>query len=128
MEYFFEFLTTYFLGFITYPFYLIYWGIIAPKNFVTWLIFCVIVISILQKYKLRKYLKLFLAVFVFPGTIICGSATVIPWPFSVYTAFSEGDCTPFWALFSSLILNVLIAQFFSRLYKYFNSMRRVKKA
>ena len=105
MEIYFEFLITYFVGVVIYPFFVIFWGVSAPIYIGVWFFISVLGIYLLLRYKKPELLKIFVAFFIMPGTIICGAATSVPWPMAALSEQSGSGCTPVWALLSSLVFN-----------------------
>jgi len=55
--------------------------------------------------------KLFLCWLVFwfmPGTIICGAATLVPWPMALVMAFAQDGCSTALSLGISLVFNAIL--------------------
>ena len=109
MEIFLEFLSVYWLGVAIYPFYLWFWFISTPIWLVAWLVIGLLLTATLVRFALKKWLKFFVAIWVLPGTVICGAGSVAPWPFALMSLLaSEGGCTPAWALVTALLFNLFL--------------------
>lgn len=108
MEAYIEFLTMYLVGIVIYPFYLVYWFISTPLWLSVWLVVSAVVLVVLHKLGSLSWRKPFIAIWILPGTIICGAATVVPWPLAVSSFASGTGCTTSWALFSALVFNFII--------------------
>jgi len=83
-----DFIAAYFLFLPVYPLAIV-------ENFFrdfmasfAWLAIAVLILFIAIKFDLRIFRKIFLAIWVMPGTIVCGSATIAPWPLTVPYLFS----------------------------------------
>ena len=57
----------------------------------------------------KSYLFLaWLVIWFMPGTIICGSATMVPWFTTIWVALSTGGCSNLFSLSFSLAVNSII--------------------
>ena len=128
MDVFTEFLTTYIIGVVLYPLFIAYWGVSAPIYIGIWLVLCSAIFYLLLRFRKKEITKIFVAVFVLPGTIICGAATVVPWPMAVLSAQSGSGCTPIWALLISLVMNFIVVYTGAYIVSKFKRWRQAKNA
>jgi len=112
-----EVVTVYFAGLILYPvalgFYAlemeIYWELAA------WGALGAAVVFLLRFFSKKVLALFFAAVWFMPGTVICGSATVLPWPATVYMLFNDGGCSSYFSVLFTLACNLLVFFFASKL-------------
>lgn len=123
-----EFLIMHFTGVAIYPFYLAYWSFSSPLWMGIWLIIAVVILYLVNKNYSYVWRNLFIAIWIFPGTIICGSATVVPWPLAVLSFFSGTGCSPIWALISSFAFNIIVVHLVFQCWTIFRTKRSSKNA
>lgn len=110
-----EFIITYFLFL---PFYPLAWIESFNRSFVlttVWLLVSVVTIFFTGKLGFKKFRKIFIAVWVMPGTIVCGAATIAPWPLTLFYVSGKGSCTTVISALVTLLLNFILVFGFSRL-------------
>jgi len=103
-----DFIAAYFIFLPAYPLFLIgiFWG--APLKSLIWLIVIVVILRITTKLNLVLYRKIFISVWVMPGTIVCGSAAIVPWPLTVPGLFSKYGCANSLSISVTLIFNLIL--------------------
>jgi predicted membrane protein len=128
MDVFIEFLLTYIIGIILYPLFIAVWGVSAPIYIGVWVFLCTAFLYLFLRYRKRGIVKIFVAVFVLPSTVICGAATVVPWPIAILSAQSNSGCTPIWALLTSLVMNFIVVYIGTYIVYRFKHWRQAKNA
>lgn len=119
-----EFLLIYCFGLAIYPYFLLYWFSAVGVETLIYLVPTALGCVLLARYRQRLLLKLFIATILLPGTVICGSATVIPWPMALASYLSGSACTPLWALLTALVFNLALVFLFSSLISRIKRHRR----
>ena len=108
-----DFIATYFLFLPVYPLALIEQFSRGPMGLVAWFVVSILVAYLLVRFKQRTALKIFIAVWIMPGTIVCGAAAIAPWPLTIPYMFMVGGCTNFLSASITLVFNVILVFGFS---------------
>ena len=75
---------------------------------VGWVFIGVLVVFALKRAKRRAYLLAWIAIWFMPGAIICGSATLVPWPMTLYGSITGSECSTPLSVLLSLFFNSLL--------------------
>lgn len=103
-----DFIAAYFLFLPVYPLAVIENFSRGPLASIVWLAIAILAIFLSIKFEWIAFKKTFIAIWVMPGTIVCGAATIAPWPLTVPYMFSEGDCVTIVSTLATLIFNFLL--------------------
>jgi hypothetical protein len=68
----------------------------------------ILVIFVAITYAYRLCRKILISLWLMPGTIVCGAATIAPWPFTILYMFYEGGCVTVISTLVTLLFNFLI--------------------
>ena len=103
-----DFIAAYFLFLPIYPLAVI-------ENFsrgwelsVIWIAVAIVVIFVSTKFNYRLFRKIFISIWLMPGTIVCGAAAIAPWPLTVPYMFYDGGCATIISALVTLLFNFLI--------------------
>jgi len=75
-----------------------------------WLAIAIIGLFLAYKFDLSLFRKIFIAVWVMPGTIVCGAAGIMPWPLALTW---YGTCAGLFSISVTLIFNFILIFSFS---------------
>ena len=103
----------YFMYWAMYPITFIGEAIVTPQWSVTGL-----VITLLLYRFARRVLPIWTALWLMPGTIICGAAAVVPLPIAALAASKPGACSSPTALAVCALLNLLLVYAFRATYRH----------
>ena len=73
-----------------------------------WLGISILVMFVSIKYDFTLFKKIFISIWLMPGTVVCGAATIAPWPLTVPYMFYEGGCATIISTLVSLLFNFII--------------------
>lgn len=79
------------------------WGYFAG-----WILVGAAVAFPLSRLKRRFYMLAWITIWFMPGTIICGSAALVPWPMALYGSILGSECSTPLTVVLSLLFNALI--------------------
>lgn len=82
---------TYVLFLATYPVAIALYALDDPGKFAVWFVLGLMTLSLLVSWS-PPIAKLWAALWLMPGTIICGAATLLPLPFAVWSLFAPVRC------------------------------------
>jgi hypothetical protein len=108
-----DFIAAYFLFLPVYPLALLEHFNRAPLGSIVWLIITISVIFLLRRFKQATLLKVFIVIWVMPGTIVCGAAAIAPWPLTIPFIFIGGGCANSLSLSGTLAFNTVLVFGFS---------------
>lgn len=105
-----EILTSYFFLLLPWPSAFVLWcrEMDAWVLLVAWLVVGAFVVWRVARRKSRRALFAWIAFWFMPGTVICGSATLVPWPLALIMAFGESGCSSALSLGTTAALNFAI--------------------
>ncbi len=105
-----EILTSYFFLLLPWPSAFVLWcsETDAWELLVAWLVVGAFALWALTRREGRRALLVWIAFWFMPGTVICGSATLVPWPLAFIMAFGESGCSSAIALGTTAALNFAI--------------------
>jgi hypothetical protein len=107
----FEVVAVYFVFLVTYPVSFIGTAIFYPM----WSVPGVVVTLGLWRFS-NRLLPIWVALWLMPGTVICGAAAVIPLPVAAQSALQPGGCSSPATLVVCALLNLLLAYRFRAIY------------
>ncbi|MCX7553288.1 hypothetical protein OS175_05315 [Marinicella sp. S1101] len=110
LEQMYEVLLTYIYFMFPYPtgyfFYATEMGFIEYA--IAWMLVGLSIAYGLHRWAPRLFFKLWIVVWFMPGTLICGSATLIPWITSLFWLGNESYCVTLLSTITCLALNLLV--------------------
>ena len=111
MSHIFEVLAVYFLFLVVYPVAFVVVAIFNPL----WSVPGVAITYLLHRYA-KPTLPIWVALWLMPGTVICGAAALIPLPVAALTAFRPGGCSSPATLVICALLNLALVYAFRAVY------------
>jgi hypothetical protein len=117
-----EVVGTYVLFLAMYPIAIATYAAEAPGQFVGWFAIGLAAVLLLRRW-CPLAVKLWIALWFMPGTIICGAATLLPLPFAVWAAFNPGRCATVASLLECLALNNVFVFGITSLFRKLRRMR-----
>ncbi len=122
MESLLEFLFFYFQYLLITPVMYLYWVKVMPLYMALWFLIGLGTLIGLKYFKNTVFTKPFISIWFMPGTVICGAATTMPWPLTIFSYVSGNGCTPLFALSLSLLFNFLFVYGVYAIYNYFRKI------
>jgi hypothetical protein len=91
-----------------YPANILVYALEQPIQMLGWLVIGIAVLLVSTSLRLWMLRRIWVALWFFPGAIICGAAALMPWPFALWSHFGPGNCAPVTSLLFSALLNVVV--------------------
>ena len=104
----FDFILAYFVFLPLYPVLIGTMFYDASFDIFLWIAIAIGIVYLLSKMKLYILRKFFIAIWIMPGTIVCGAGTIVPWPFTISYLYSNGGCVTLLSFTSTLGFNLII--------------------
>ncbi len=94
-----------------------------PLLIVGWLLCGLVVLELLRRFGGRHLRPVWFALWLMPGTIICGSGTFVPWPMATVAALRSSPCTTATSVLVCLGMNLTIVFAVVALYRMMRARR-----